>query len=45
MFGTYNRLFRLSDVYLEVIAINPLRHRFSSQGGLILITFLASRAS
>ena len=24
MFGTYNRLFRLSDVYLEVIAINPL---------------------
>ena len=23
MFGTYNRLFRLSDVYLEVIAINP----------------------
>jgi len=24
MFGTHNRLFRLSDVYLEVIAINPL---------------------
>ena len=23
MFGTHNRLFRLSDVYLEVIAINP----------------------
>ena len=24
MFGTHNRLFRLGDVYLEVIAINPL---------------------
>ena len=23
MFGTHNRLFRLSDIYLEVIAINP----------------------
>ena len=28
MFGTYNRLFRLSDVYLEVIAINPLATSF-----------------
>ena len=24
IFGTHNRLFRLDDVYLEVIAINPL---------------------
>jgi|TARA_Y100000385_G_scaffold255366_1_gene280923 hypothetical protein len=24
MFGTHNRLFRLGDIYLEVIAINPL---------------------
>ena len=28
MFGTHNRLFRLSDVYLEVIAINPLATSF-----------------
>ena len=28
MFGTHNRLFRLSDVYLEVIAINPLAASF-----------------
>ena len=28
MFGTYNQLFRLSDVYLEVIAINPLATSF-----------------
>ena len=28
MFGTHNRLFRLSNVYLEVIAINPLATSF-----------------
>ena len=46
MFGTHNRLFRLSDVYLEVIAINPNCDTFSAaKSGLILITFAASRAS
>ena len=28
MFGTHNRLFRLSDVYFEVISINPLAKSF-----------------
>ena len=34
IFGTHNRLFRLDDVYLEVIAINPLTLHYSNQDGL-----------
>ena len=45
MFGTHNRLFRLSDVYLEVIAINPNAVPFQQPRWFDLDNFAASRAS